>query len=99
MYVCVCVCVLCCVLSHVICVQLFATPWTIVHQALHPWDFPGKNTAVGCQALLQGIFPTQGWDLPNSGMESVSLASPTLAGGFFTAFVLCWGKRSHISSV
>ena len=23
-------------------------------------DFPGKNTAVGCQALLQGIFPTQG---------------------------------------
>ena len=61
--VCVCVCVLCCVLCHVICVQLFATPWTIVHQALHPWDFPGKNTAVGCQALLQGIFPTQGWNL------------------------------------
>ena len=25
-----------------------------------PWDFPGKNTGVGCQALLQGIFPTQG---------------------------------------
>ena len=24
------------------------------------WDFPGKNTGVGCQALLQGIFPTQG---------------------------------------
>ena len=27
---------------------------------LHPWDFPGKNTAVGCHFLLQGIFPTQG---------------------------------------
>ena len=27
---------------------------------LHPWDFPGKNTEVGCQALLQGTFPTQG---------------------------------------
>ena len=27
---------------------------------LHPWDFPGKNTGVGCQFLLQGIFPTQG---------------------------------------
>ena len=25
-----------------------------------PWDSPGKNTGVGCQALLQGIFPTQG---------------------------------------
>ena len=24
------------------------------------WDSPGKNTAVGCHALLQGIFPTQG---------------------------------------
>ena len=23
-------------------------------------DSPGKNTAVGCHALLQGIFPTQG---------------------------------------
>ena len=23
---------------------------------------PGKNTGVGCHALLQGIFPTQGWN-------------------------------------
>ena len=23
-------------------------------------DSPGKNTEVGCHALLQGIFPTQG---------------------------------------
>ena len=23
------------------------------------WDFSGKNTAVGCRFLLQGIFPTQ----------------------------------------
>ena len=27
---------------------------------LCPWDFPGKNTSVGCHALPQGIFPTQG---------------------------------------
>ena len=26
-------------------------------------DSPGKNTGVGCHALLQGIFPTQGWNL------------------------------------
>ena len=26
---------------------------------LSPWDSPGKNTGVGCCALLQGIFPTQ----------------------------------------
>ena len=27
-----------------------------------PWDFPGKNTGVGCHFLLQGIFLTQGWN-------------------------------------
>ena len=27
---------------------------------LHPWDFPGKNTGVGCHFLLQEIFLTQG---------------------------------------
>ena len=26
---------------------------------LCPWDFPGKNTGVGCHVLLQGIFLTQ----------------------------------------
>ena len=27
---------------------------------LGPWDSPGKNSGVGCHALIQGIFPTQG---------------------------------------
>ena len=27
---------------------------------LCPWDFPGKDTGLGCHFLLQGIFPTQG---------------------------------------
>ena len=27
---------------------------------LCPWDFPDENTGVGCHALLQGIFLTQG---------------------------------------
>ena len=39
------------------CVQLFVTPWTWL---CCPWDFPGKNTGVGCHFLLQGIFWTQG---------------------------------------
>ena len=26
---------------------------------LCPWDSPGKNSGVGCHALLQGIFLTQ----------------------------------------
>ena len=43
---------------------------------LYLWNFPGKNTRVGCPLLLQGIFPTQG-------IKLVSLASPTMAGRFF----------------
>ena len=59
--------------SHCSRVRLFATPWTGAHQApLCPWDSLGKNTGVGCHALLQGIFPAR-----------VSV-SPALAGGFFT---------------
>ena len=30
---------------------------------LRPWDFPGKNTGVGCHFLLQRIFSTQGHNL------------------------------------
>ena len=43
-----------------------STPGSSVWQptrVLCPWDSPGKNTGVGCQALLQGIFPTQGSNL------------------------------------
>ena len=44
---------------------------------LCPWDFPGKNTGLGCRFLLQG-------NLPNPGIKPASLVSPALAGGFFT---------------
>ena len=42
-----------------------------------PWDSPSNNTGVGCHALLQGIFPTQG-------LGPHLQAPPALAGGFFT---------------
>ena len=42
------------------CVQLYVTLWTV---ARFPWDSPGKNTGVGCRALLQEIFLTQGSNL------------------------------------
>jgi len=34
-------------------VRLFATPWTAAYWLLHPWDFPGKSTGVGCHCLLR----------------------------------------------
>ena len=27
-----------------------------------PWNSPGQNNGVGSHSLLQGIFPTQGWN-------------------------------------
>ena len=51
---------MCCCFS---CVQLFETPWTVALQAPLFMDSPGKNTGVGCHALLQGIFLTQGSNL------------------------------------
>ena len=55
-------------------------PGSSVHGILFfffcPWDSPGKNTEVGCYALLQGIFLTQGSKL-------VVLRSSALAGRFF----------------
>ena len=38
----------------------FCGPWKVSDRPLCPWDFPGKNTGVGCHFFLQGIFPTQG---------------------------------------
>ena len=44
---------------------------------LCPWDSPGSNTGAGCHALLQG-------NLPDPGIELVSLMSPALAVRLFT---------------
>ena len=40
--------------------QSCLTPWTTACQALLCRNSLGKNTGVGCHALLQEIFPTQG---------------------------------------
>ena len=46
-------------LSHFSHFWLFATVW-LPTSLLCPWDSLSKNTGVGCRALLQEIFPTQG---------------------------------------
>ena len=48
---------------------------------LCPWDSLGKNTGVGCHALLHGIFPTQ--------RLNPGLMPPLLAGEFFTTNTTC----------
>ena len=54
--------------EHCVCVQAVisvvsdsVTPWTVPARLLCPWDSPGKNTAVCCHGILQGIFLTRDW--------------------------------------
>ena len=61
-------------LSHV---WLLVTPWTAAHQAPPSMGFSRQEYWSGLP------FPTSG-DLPDPEIESLSLASPSLAGGFFT---------------
>ena len=55
----------CCAKSLQLCLTL-CNPMDCSRPAslLCPWDSLGKNTGVGCHALLQGIFLTQGSNLP-----------------------------------
>ena len=53
----------CCCLVSKSCLTLLRTHGLQPSRLLCPWDFPGKNTGVGCHCLLQGIFLTQGLNL------------------------------------
>ena len=66
-----------CMLSRFSRVQLFATLWTVAHQAPLSVGFSRQD----CWSGLP--WPAPG-DLPNPGIELTSLKSPALAGGFFT---------------
>ena len=57
--------------------QTLATPWIIAHQALLCMGFSRQEYQSGLPCPPPG-------NLPNPGIEPMSLASPALAGGFFT---------------
>ena len=63
-----------CVLSRFSCVQLFAIPWTVAHQAPPSMGFSRQEYWNGLP------FPSPG-DLPDPGIELASLTSPSLAMG------------------
>jgi len=53
-------------LSHLSCIWLFVTPWTIAHQPPLSMEFSRQayyHASMGYHALLQGIFLTQGSNL------------------------------------
>ena len=84
---CMCVhaCVFMCVLSHV---RLFAIPWTVVHQAHLSMEFSS-------QEYWRGLPSPPPGDLPNPGIKPVSLASPPLAGRFFTNWATRAGEKQE----
>ena len=69
-----------CAVSHV---QHFAAQWTITHQDPLSMEFFRQDYWRGLP------FPTPG-DLPNPGIEHTHLASPALAGRFFTTAPPGW---------
>ena len=88
------------------CIQLCPTlgnpmdcslPGSSVHR-----DYPGKNTGMGCQALLQGIFPAQGLNLSlfcflHWQAGSLSLAPPGKPLLFFCYCCCCWVTQSYLT--
>ena len=66
-----------CMLSHFSHVRLFVTPWTVPHQAPLSMGFLRQEYWSGLP------LPSPG-DLPDPGIELVSLRSPALADRFFT---------------
>ena len=61
-----------CVLSHSSCVRLFATPWTIAHQAPPSMGFFRQEYWSGLPCPPPG-------ELPDPGIELPSLLSPAFA--------------------
>ena len=55
------------------CVRLFATLWTVAHQAHCPWDSSGKNTGVDFHSL----FRESSWSRDQTHVSCI-------ASGFFT---------------
>ena len=66
-----------CMPSHLSRVRLPVTPWTVVCQAPLSMGFSRQGYCSGLPFLSLG-------DPPNPGIKPMSLASPALAGGFFT---------------
>ena len=59
------------------CIRLFATPWTVAHQAPRSMEFFRQKYWSGLPFLPPG-------DLPYPGIEPVSPAGSASTGGFFT---------------
>ena len=76
-------------LSHLSCVRLCVMVWTVAHQA-------PLSVGFSRQECWSGLLCPPPGDLPEQGIEPVSLKSPAMAGGFFTTSAT-WKAQSSIN--
>ena len=61
------------------------SPFSRVHLFANLWTVPGSSLhGILQEKILEWVAFLSPGDLPDPGIESESLASPALAGGFFT---------------
>ena len=80
---------------------LFVTAWTVAHQIPLSMGFSRQEYWVGCHALLQGVFPTQGssphlLDLLHWQPDSLPLAPPGMDVVRFTKVFVLSGPQGLI---
>ena len=63
--------------------------------SLHPWDFPGKNTGVGCltpMGFLPGSF-THGFPGKNTGVGYLTLLQGIFLDQTRISYISCIGRQ------
>ena len=65
--------------------RLFATPWTVAHQAPLSMEFSR-------QEYWSRLLSAAPGDLPDPGIKPLSPVSPALADGFFTTGTTTWAN-------
>ena len=80
-----------CLLNHFSCVQLFLTLWIVAHRASLSMGFSRQEYQSGLPRPPPG-------DIPDPGIEPVSLTSPALASRFFTTSAI-WEAQVYIASI
>ena len=74
------------------CVRLLATPWTVARQT-------PLSMGIFQARILEWVAVASPGDLPNPGIETTSLSSPALAGGFFTTSATWTECRKKLEAV
>ena len=66
---------------------------------LCPWDSPGKNTGVGCHALLQRSFPTQASNPHLLHCRQILTAEPLMKHTYALIYNICFSLSDSLHSV